>query len=48
MIRKEIPDWDSRVFYLSGPVSMVSAMEELVLGLNVPKTQIKKEIFPRY
>ena len=48
LVKKEIPDYLERIFYLSGPVSMVTAMEELVLGLNVPKTQIKKEIFPRY
>jgi len=48
LVKKEIPDYLERIFYLSGPVAMVTAMEELLLSLNVPKIQIKKEIFSGY
>ena len=48
MIKKEIPDYIERTFYLSGPGGMISAMEKVLLELNVPKKQIKKEIFPGY
>jgi ferredoxin-NADP reductase len=48
LVKKEIPDYLERIFYLSGPVAMVTAMEELLLSLNVPKIQLKKEIFHGY
>jgi ferredoxin-NADP reductase len=48
MLKEEIPDFVERQFYLSGPPSMVQAIDKLLLELEVPKKQIKKEIFPRY
>ncbi|MFQ5820676.1 MAG: hypothetical protein ACE5I5_11860 [Candidatus Heimdallarchaeota archaeon] len=48
MIQIEIPDCLERTFFLSGPLKMVQAMDDLLKDLNVPKEQIKKEIFPGY
>jgi ferredoxin-NADP reductase len=48
MLKKEIPDFVERQFYLSGPQGMVQAIDKLLLELEVPKKQIKKEVFPRY
>jgi ferredoxin-NADP reductase len=48
MLKKEIPDFIERQFYLSGPQGMVQAIDKLLLELEIPKKQIKKEVFPRY
>lgn len=48
MLKKEIPDFIERQFYLSGPSGMVQAIDKLLLELEVSKKQIKKEVFPRY
>ncbi|KON27707.1 hypothetical protein AC481_04100 [miscellaneous Crenarchaeota group archaeon SMTZ-80] len=48
MLKKEIPDFVERQFYLSGPQGMVQAIDKLLLELEIQKNQIKKEVFPRY
>jgi len=48
MVKKEIPDYMDRVFYVCGPPGMTRAMENLLRDLNLPKTQIKREIFSGY
>ena len=48
MIEKEIPDYSERIFYISGPIIMVKAMEKILLNLKVPESQIKKDFFPGY
>ncbi len=48
MIKKEIPDYKERVFYICGPPKMVEAMENLLSSLSVPKKQVKKENFYGY
>lgn len=48
MIAMEIPDYLTRTFYLSGSYGMAQAMEEILIDLQVPKRQIKQEIFPGY
>lgn len=48
MIRKEIPNYMERMFYTCGPPAMIRMMENLLKELNLPKKQIKKEIFPGY
>lgn len=48
MIRKEIPNYIERMFYTCGPPAMIRTMENLLKELNLPKKQIKKEIFPGY
>ena len=48
MIAEEIPDYMERVFYTCGPPGMIRAMVNLLEGLNLPKGQIKREIFSGY
>jgi ferredoxin-NADP reductase len=46
MITKEIPDFKDRVFYISGPHSMVCATENVLKSMKVPSSQIKTDFFP--
>jgi ferredoxin-NADP reductase len=48
MIKKEIPDYEERVFYVCGPPAMVKAMDAVLTGLGVHKSHIKKEHFSGY
>jgi len=48
MIRKEIHDYKSRVFYTCGPPGMVNAMKKLLQELNLPEKQIRIENFAGY
>jgi ferredoxin-NADP reductase len=48
MVKKEIPDYMDGVFYVCGPPGMTRAMENLLRDLNLPKAQIKREIFTGY
>ncbi len=49
MIRKELPDYAERIFYVCGPPAMVTWMTEMLQDqLKVPKSQIKKENFAGY
>jgi ferredoxin-NADP reductase len=47
-VKKEIPDHLERVFYTCGPPEMIKAMEKLLKDLNLPREQIKREIFSGY
>jgi ferredoxin-NADP reductase len=48
MVKKEIPDYAERVFYICGPPVMVQAMENLLSSLNVSPQHIRKENFAGY
>lgn len=48
MIMQEIPDYRERVFYLSGPYTMVHAFEDVLTGMGVHETRIKKDFFPGF
>lgn len=48
VIMEEIPDFNSRLFYLSGPHLMVSAFEKTLADLDLKKSQIKTDYFPGY
>ena len=48
MIRREIPDYHERLFYLSGTHQMVVAMKRALRQLGVPGHQIKVDFFPGY
>lgn len=48
MIRREVPDFLDRTFYLSGPHSMVTGFEDTLKQMNIPKQQIKIDFFPGY
>lgn len=47
LIKKMVPDMDERVFYLSGPIRMVKAVEEVLQQLNINVDHIRKDYFPR-
>jgi len=48
MIKKEVQDYMERAFYVCGPPGMIRAMENLLRDLNLPKAQIKREVFSGY
>lgn len=48
IIRKEAPDYQQRMFYLSGPDAMVSSFKKLLLSLGVSRKNIKTDYFPGY
>lgn len=48
MVKEEVPDFKERVFYLSGPHSMVTGYEDMLTRMGVPESQIKKDFFPGY
>ena len=49
MIKEEIPDYDKRFFYISGPPGMVEAMKEILTGeLKLAVQKIKTENFSGY
>jgi len=47
-IREEVPDWQERFFYISGPPSMVSAFETNLKKIGVKKSHIKTDYFPGF
>lgn len=48
MLKKYVPDYKDRIFYLSGPHSMVSGFEDVLSQMGVNITNIKKDFFPGY
>lgn len=48
MLKKEIPDYQNRIFYISGPQLMVQNFEKLLLGMKVKKRNIITDFFPGY
>ncbi|MDE2030980.1 MAG: oxidoreductase [Patescibacteria group bacterium] len=48
MIAKEVPDFEDRIFYISGPHSMVSAFNESLSRMGVNQSQIITDFFPGF
>ncbi|HUD05301.1 MAG TPA: RnfABCDGE type electron transport complex subunit D [Candidatus Saccharimonadales bacterium] len=48
LIKRSVPDYLERVFYISGTHSMVEAMQEILSDLGVSKSNIKIDFFPGY
>ncbi len=48
MIQKSIPDYESRLFYISGPAPMVKAYQEILRQLNIDNKDIIVDYFPGY
>lgn len=48
IIKKYVPDYKERIFYLSGPHSMVAGFEEVLLKMGIKPISIKKDFFPGY
>lgn len=48
VIQEEIPDYKDRIFYISGPHSMVDIFERTLKGMDLSGVQIKVDYFPGY
>ena len=48
LIRREIPDYAERTFYISGTHSMVSSAEKILHDLGIHRNQIKIDFFPGF
>src|SRR4030042_1241439 len=48
IIKEKAPDLKDRIFYISGPMVMVKIVEEILLKLNIGKSNIVKDYFPGY
>jgi len=48
MIRRHVPDPASAIYYLSGPASMVRAMRELLVQMDIDEENIRTEEFDGY
>ena len=48
LILTEIPDYDDRLFYISGPHGMITAFSNLLHQLGVPRRRIKRDFFPGF
>ena len=48
LVREGIPDYQDRVFFVSGPPRMVVALETQLAELGVPPARIKRDSFTGY
>ena len=48
MIKKQVPDFNERMFYLSGPHLMVTAFEDVLSEMGIAKNKIKIDYFPGF
>lgn len=49
LVRQEVPDWDSRDFFVSGPPLMVDALVHVLCDdVGVPPPRVASEHFPGY
>jgi len=43
-----IPDYNERLFFISGPPKMIATLEEQLFALEVPSARIKRDSFTGY
>ena len=48
LIARTVPDYKERIFYISGPHSMVTAFEKTLRGMGIPGRKIKSDFFPGF
>jgi len=48
LIAREMPDYMERVFYISGPRSMVLSFKKILAELGVSRSRIKTDFFPGF
>jgi ferredoxin-NADP reductase/Na+-transporting NADH:ubiquinone oxidoreductase subunit NqrB len=48
LIRREIPDYRERMFYISGTHTMTTAFEKTLAEMGVPRKHIKVDFFPGF
>jgi ferredoxin-NADP reductase len=46
LIRRQVPDFKERTFYLSGPHAMVVLFKRTLRDMGVPRFRIKTDFFP--
>lgn len=47
-IKEVVPDFKERIFYLSGPHSLVDAFEKTLVDMGISRNKIKIDFFPGY
>jgi len=48
IIKRAVPDYQERMFYISGTHQMVNAMQDILSSLGIQRSQIKIDFFPGY
>lgn len=48
LVRRAIPDFRERLFYISGPQAMVKALRQMLLRMGVRRSLIKVDFFPGF
>jgi ferredoxin-NADP reductase len=48
IIEELVPDYRERMFYASGPLPMVKALEDQLAAIGVPGSHVKHDYFPGY
>ncbi len=48
MIRRHVPDFDERYYYISGSQAMVNGFSAVLSSLGVPRWRLKKDYFPGF
>ena len=48
MIQQEVPDFRERVYYLSGPHTMVTGYKKILQEMGISDSRIKTDFFPGF
>jgi ferredoxin-NADP reductase len=48
LILQNVPDYQERTYYISGPNSMVDSFKSMLTSMGVPRRQIKTDFFPGF
>lgn len=48
LIKNRVPDWQNKVFYVSGPEKMAKWVDAVLVGLGIREDKIKNDFFPNY
>ncbi|MES2315430.1 MAG: FAD-binding oxidoreductase [Patescibacteria group bacterium] len=48
MIKRKVPDWNERIFFISGPHGMVNAFKDALKEMGVHRSHIKIDFFPGF
>jgi ferredoxin-NADP reductase len=48
MIAREVPDYKDRLFFISGPRSMVTTFQQTLHDIGIPQRRIKTDFFPGF
>ncbi len=48
MIKNKMPDYKNRMYFISGPHSMVTSFQDTLSKMGIPKSHIKTDFFPGF